>query len=105
VLVLPSLRSEATSQVLPQALAVGTPVIATRAGGASEIVRDGETGRLVEAGDARALAQAILATFRDPEGARAMARRGQALVHERFSFEAQMHATVRVYRDVLEAGA
>jgi len=101
VLVLPSLRSEATSQVVPQALAVGTPVIATRAGGASEIVRDGETGRLVAAGDAHALAQAIVTTFRDRAGARAMAQRGQALVRARFSFDAQMDATTGVYRDLL----
>jgi glycosyltransferase involved in cell wall biosynthesis len=103
VLVLPSLRSEATSQVVPQALAVGTPVIATRAGGASEIVRDGDTGRLVAPGDADALAEAVLATFRDRDGARAMARRGQALVRERFSFEAQMTATTAVYRELLDA--
>ena len=105
VLVLPSLRSEATSQVVPQALAVGTPVIATRAGGASEIVRDGDTGRLVPAGDATALAGAILATFRDRAGARAMAHRGQALVHARFSFDAQMEATTAVYRELLGARA
>jgi glycosyltransferase involved in cell wall biosynthesis len=101
VLVLPSLRSEATSQVVPQALAVGTPVIATLAGGASEIVRDGETGRLVPPGDAGALADAILATWHDRDGARAMAQRGQALVRERFSFDAQMAATTAVYRELV----
>src|SRR5574337_221876 len=41
VLVLPSIRSEATSQVIPQALAVGTPVVATATGGIPEIIRDG----------------------------------------------------------------
>lgn len=101
VLVLPSLRSEATSQVIPQALAVGTPVVASATGGTAEVVRDGETGRLVPPGDAGALAAAILAMFRDPEGARAMARRGQAVVRARFSFEGQMAATTAVYRELL----
>ena len=41
VLVLPSTRSEATSQVIPQALAVGTPVVGSNVGGIPELVRDG----------------------------------------------------------------
>jgi glycosyltransferase involved in cell wall biosynthesis len=42
-----------------EALAVGTPVIATRTGGVAEIVRDGENGLLVEPGDAPAFAAAV----------------------------------------------
>jgi glycosyltransferase involved in cell wall biosynthesis len=42
-----------------EALAVGTPVIATRTGGVAEVVRDGENGLVVEPGDVDALAEAI----------------------------------------------
>jgi glycosyltransferase involved in cell wall biosynthesis len=42
-----------------EALAVGTPVIATRTGGVAEVVRDGENGLLVEPGDAAAFAAAV----------------------------------------------
>ena len=42
-----------------EALAVGTPVVATRTGGVAEVVRDGENGLLVEAGDAAAFAAAV----------------------------------------------
>jgi glycosyltransferase involved in cell wall biosynthesis len=42
-----------------EALAVGTPVIATDVGGVAEVVRDGENGLLVAAGDSEALADAI----------------------------------------------
>ena len=42
-----------------EALAVGTPVIATRVGGVAEVVEDGRNGLLVEPGDAAALAGAI----------------------------------------------
>jgi glycosyltransferase involved in cell wall biosynthesis len=42
-----------------ESLAVGTPVIATRVGGVPEVVRDGENGLLVPAGDAGALASAV----------------------------------------------
>jgi glycosyltransferase involved in cell wall biosynthesis len=42
-----------------ESLAVGTPVVATAVGGVAEVVRDGENGLLVPAGDAAALADAI----------------------------------------------
>src|SRR5438067_853299 len=104
VLVLPSLKSEAMSQVIPQALAVGTPVVGTTVGGSPELVRDGETGRLVPPADAPALAAAILDVLRDPERARALARRGQALVLAQHSMDAAMARTLAVY-DAVGASA
>jgi glycosyltransferase involved in cell wall biosynthesis len=101
VLVLPSIKSEATSQVIPQALAVGTPVAAAATGGIPEIVHDGETGRLVEPGDASALAGAIRALLDDPDRAREMAAAGQALVRARYSSDVTMAATTDVYRALL----
>ncbi len=50
-----------------EALAVGTPVIATRTGGVAEVVRDGENGLLVEPGEVDALAGAIRRFFADEE--------------------------------------
>ena len=50
-----------------EALAVGTPVIATAVGGVPEVVRDGENGLLVPPGDAGALAAAIGRFFEDGE--------------------------------------
>ena len=101
VLVLPSTKSEATSQVIPQALAVGTPVAAAATGGIPEIVRDGETGRLVEPGNASALAQAVLSLLAEPERAREMALAGQALIRARYSADVSMSATTDVYRSLL----
>ena len=105
VLVLPSIRSEAASQVIPQALAVGTPVVATDVGGSGELVRNGDTGRLVPAGDAAALAAAVLDCLADPARARAMARRGQALVRGSHSLDAAMARTTAVYRELLDTRA
>ena len=101
VLVLPSIRSEAASQVIAQALAVGTPVVATDVGGSRELVRDGVTGRLVPAGDVAGLAAAIAECLADRAGARAMAHRGQALVREHHSLDAAMTRTTAVYRELL----
>jgi glycosyltransferase involved in cell wall biosynthesis len=50
-----------------EALAVGTPVLATRVGGVAEVVRDGENGLLVEPGDPDALAEAIRCFLDDEE--------------------------------------
>jgi len=97
VLVLPSIRSEAMSQVVPQALAIGTPVIGTTVGGTPELVRDGHNGRLVPPADAPALARAIVELLDDPARARAMAQRGQAEVLAQHSLEAAMARTVDVY--------
>jgi glycosyltransferase involved in cell wall biosynthesis len=59
VLVLPS-REEPFGTVLAEAMAVGTPVVATRVGGLAEVVDDGVSGRLVEPGEPDRLAEAVL---------------------------------------------
>ena len=59
VLVLPS-REEPFGTVLAEAMAVGTPVVATRVGGLAEVVDDGVTGLLVEPGRPEELAQAVV---------------------------------------------
>jgi glycosyltransferase involved in cell wall biosynthesis len=72
VLVLPS-HEEPFGTVLAEAMAVGTPVVATRVDGLPEVVVDGVTGRLVAPGDPEALAAAILDVLsrRDEMGAAA----------------------------------
>ena len=105
VLVLPSVKSEAMSQVIPQALAVGTPVVGTTVGGTPELVRDGETGRVVPPADVPALAAAISELLAAPARARELARRGQAEVLAHHSMDAAMTRTVAVYEAALEGSA
>jgi glycosyltransferase involved in cell wall biosynthesis len=50
-----------------EALSAGVPLVATRVGGLSSIVRDGENGLLVPPGDADALASAVIRMLRNPE--------------------------------------
>ena len=59
VLVAPS-HQEPFGTVISEAMAVGTPVVATRVGGLAEVVDDGVTGLLVEPGEPDALAAAVL---------------------------------------------
>jgi glycosyltransferase involved in cell wall biosynthesis len=100
LLVLPS-RSESFGCVLIEALATGTPVVATRCGGPEDIVHDG-VGTLVPPGDERALASAILDV---------LARRAQfeparlrAYALENFSWQHVAERTAGVYRQVLNGG-
>lgn len=77
--------SEGLPQSLLQALACGVPVVATRVGGVPEVVIQGKTGVLVEAGDHEGLARGIIAALRDPAKARQMALAGKELVRNSHS--------------------
>jgi glycosyltransferase involved in cell wall biosynthesis len=100
--VLPSLWEGMPISLL-EAMAAGRPVIATAVSGSSELVIDGETGRLVPPGDARALALAIDAVLRDHAGASTMAVAGRARVRRHFSVERMVSSTAAVYRELLRA--
>jgi glycosyltransferase involved in cell wall biosynthesis len=65
VLVLPS-RSEGLGRVVIEAFCRGRGVVASRVGGIPDLVTDGETGLLVEPGDARALADALVRALTEP---------------------------------------
>jgi glycosyltransferase involved in cell wall biosynthesis len=83
-----------------EALAVGTPVIATRVGGVPEVVEDGVNGLLVPPGDAAALAEAVRRFFAD--GAlRDRLRAAAAPSVERFAPDAIVDALERTLAQVV----
>ncbi len=93
---------EGTPNVVLEALASGLPVVATRVGGTPEVVEDGVTGMLVDAGDPVSVAAASLALARDPERSAEMGRRAAVSARERFSIAAMVRATEAVYEAALE---
>lgn len=85
IFVLPS-RDEGMPNVLLEAMSSGLPVVASRAGGSSEVVRHGKTGLLVVPDDVQALAQA-LGRLRADAAARAdMGREARRLACEEYSW-------------------
>jgi len=66
VAVVPSITPETFGLVALEAMAAGRPVVAARAGGLPEVVRDRESGLLVRPGDAAALRAALAAVLGDP---------------------------------------
>lgn len=103
VCVLPSLKNEATSQVMPQAMLVGTPVVCSSAGGLTEVVQDGVTGRVVPPGDVPALAAALRDCLQNPETTATMVRQARSVALQHLTFDKQVESTMSVYRWVLNS--
>jgi len=92
IVAIPSVRDDSGNvdglpNTVMEALASGTPVIATPAGGIGTVVRDGENGRLVPERDARALASAIDALASDPAERARLGAAGRALVQTQFGWD------------------
>ncbi|MDD3517439.1 MAG: glycosyltransferase family 4 protein [Chromatiales bacterium] len=87
---------------LMQAAAAGVPIVASRAGGIPEVVRDGDNGLLVPPGDPAALADAVIALLADPDRARAMGEAGHAFAARELSIDAMVEGNLAVYRVLLE---
>jgi glycosyltransferase involved in cell wall biosynthesis len=96
VLVLPSLQ-EPFGTVVAEAMAAGTPVVATRVDGLPELVQDGITGALVDPDDTAALAVAVLRVL-DDRAAMSTAARAAA---ERFGADAYTDRLQDLLLDVL----
>jgi glycosyltransferase involved in cell wall biosynthesis len=102
VFVLPSLADSMPLVVL-EAMLAGKPVVATRSGGAAEMVLDGETGFLVPVDDPPALARAVVALLEDPERMAAMGRRGKERAQAVFSQERFIQKFERVFDHLASA--
>ncbi len=80
-----------------EALASSVPVVAARVGGLSEVVRDGETGRLVELGDVYGQARVSAELLQDPERLERYRRAARADARERFDPEQIANRYLEVY--------
>ena len=85
-----------------EAMACGTPVVASRVGGIPEVVVDGETGWLVEPGDPVALARALRTALADPRRARRMGEAGRRRVEAHFSWDRIAALTMDVYQQAID---
>lgn len=100
VVVSASTAAEGIPQALLQALAMCRPVVASDVGGVAEVIRPGETGWLVPAGDPEALAGAIVEALTDRPRARRMGTQGRKLVESEHSLEAMGEQVERLYRSL-----
>jgi glycosyltransferase involved in cell wall biosynthesis len=99
------LTSEPVVETLPvtliEALASGTPVVSTNVGSVADVVSDGETGRLVPAGDAARFAAALGELLLDRPLRERFGRAARADAERRFT----LAAMVRGYESMFESVA
>ena len=79
---------EGLPRVIPQAMAMGIPVVANRADGTADAIQPGKTGYLCEPGHLDEMAAFCVTLLHDPLSRREMGARGQ--VHSRLEFDLRM---------------
>jgi glycosyltransferase involved in cell wall biosynthesis len=87
-----SKKPESFGRSVAEAIAMNTPVVATRHGGVLDIVREGEHGFFYDVGDAVALAKAVMK-------ASTLRFDGTRYIRENFSLERMAERTVKVYEE------
>jgi len=92
-----SLR-EGLARALPQALAAGKPAISFDIDGASEVVKNDETGFLLAPKDVEGLKRAVIRLLQDRSLAASMGTRGRELVREKFSQETMVRQIYELYQ-------
>jgi len=102
VVVVPS-RGEGFGMVALEAAERGRAAVVADVGGLPEIVADGETGIVVPAGDAHALARALVALARDPQRVRAFGEAARRRALAQFSAAAAAERIDSLYRTLLQS--
>ncbi len=96
-----SSHMEGLGSSVMDAMLVGLPVVATRAGGIPELVDDGTTGLTVPVRDHRALADALCRASLDPELRRRLGDAGRDRADPAFTARRMVDEHVRLYGEIL----
>ena len=102
IFVFPTQRDEAAPLVLPQAMACGLPVVASRIGGIEEVLhRPGPPGILLPPGDCGALTETLGRLIADPEERVRLGACALELARAEYSIEVMVERTLAVYEVAL----
>jgi len=93
--------TEGISLTLLEAMATGLPVVATNAGGNTEIVLDNQTGFIVPPKDPNRMAEAIMTIIKNNDMANQMRERGKDRVSKKFSLETMRDQYEQIYQQAL----
>jgi L-malate glycosyltransferase len=92
--------SESFGLAALEAMACGTPVVASRVGGLPEVVEEGEGGHLFEIGDVEGMADAAVELLSDEARWKAQAAAARRVAEERFSADLIVPVYERFYRSI-----
>jgi glycosyltransferase involved in cell wall biosynthesis len=93
---------DSLGRIALEAMAAGRPVVAAAAGGLPEVVKDGETGLLVDSPEPGLLAAGIARLLDDPALARRLGEGGRRFVAANYSLEGQVRKIERLLEECLE---
>jgi len=102
-LVVPSICYENFPRTIVEAFACGLPVIASRLGAMAEIVSDGETGLLFEAGNAEDLARKMAWAEANPGALREMGANARREYERKYTPEVNYRQLMTIYSDAIAA--
>lgn len=103
IFVFPS-RLETFGLVVIEAMAAGLPVVASRVGGVTDIVREGETGYTFDSGDISALAAGLRKIARSRDAMQQMGKQARAYAQTQ-SWEAMMDEVIEIYAALIADSA
>jgi glycosyltransferase involved in cell wall biosynthesis len=99
LLVLPSF-TEGLPNILLEAMACGTPVLATPVGAIQDIIKNGETGFLLKSNDPMHIAERIIELLNNPELLEEVSIKAYNYVRENFSFEKTLDAWRKILSEL-----
>jgi glycosyltransferase involved in cell wall biosynthesis len=100
-----SVKPEPFGRVIIEGMAAGKPVVASKAGGAAEIITDGVDGLLMPPGDAGALAAVLARLLADPDERARLGAAGRATAEKRYQVGAHVAAVQDFYDEILASEA
>ncbi|WP_147106138.1 glycosyltransferase family 4 protein [Tateyamaria sp. syn59] len=84
-----------------EAMACGAPAIATRVGAFEELVKDGQTGTLIDAGDVDQMVEAAQALLSDPVKRAQWSEQARAHMIDHFQLKQEADAIIAIYKNLL----
>ena len=103
VQVLASFAGEGTPQVIPQAFAMKTPVVATKIASIPELLGNGERGILIEPKNTLSLAEGVLKLIKNPETANRLVNNANLFCLKELTVDKMMDTTIAIYEEVVSS--